>query len=296
VSLKTAMKSFNDFLDEAVGDDSDQRYLRMGLIPFNHNFINNKKQNMGWGTIQENKIRNMSPSGETNTAKGMDRAYWFLRNEHNRYDRSIRNELKRYVVLMTDGNNSVDQNIQVDAPGSGLWRGQEQRSRDGRWRTRRSCERYETRYRDTGEGGQQSYRACVQWGPTERYWQEGATWWSWTNKRQTSRPSGGRNWKEIEYKDRTRYRCDQFKELGWDIFTVGYALQAGIYQRNIPGRPSKEFWGFSPDEIAKATDLLEYCATTPEHFVLANNAVDLNEAFEDIAESISNDTSIRIKS
>ena len=294
VSLKAAMRNFNTYLDDAIGGDEDQRYLRMGLIPFNHDFIKDKRRNMNWGIIPENKISGMSPSGETDTSRGMDQAQNFLKNEHSRYDSEIRDALKRYVILMTDGNDSVDRSIQVDSPGSGLWRGQVRRTRQAGWRSSSDCTRYETRYRDRGEGGRQSYRACTKRGPKKKHYQEAKEYWQWQNIRQRNRPTEGRGWKEIEYQNRTRHRCDQFKAAGWDVFTVGYALKPGYYQRNLPGRPPREFWGFSPDDIKEATSLLQYCATTPDHFILAKNASELNTAFEDIAASIADDTAIRI--
>ena len=84
------------------------------------------------------------------------------------------------------------------------------------------------------------------------------------------------------------------KKNGWEIFSVGYALQSGVYRRNIPDRPPNEFWGVSPDEVAQARDLLEYCATSEDHFILAVNAQQLEQAFNDIGDSITNDTGIRV--
>ena len=294
-SLRQAFRSLNNSLGQAIEDDKDQRYLRMGLIPFNQNFIGKSSQTMRWGTIPDSKINGMSPSGETNTAKGMDKAWNWMRNEHNKYDRDIRDDLKRYIIFMTDGHNTTDQKIQINKPGSGLWRGQVEEKRGGYMRKWRPCTRWEPRTREGGEGGTESYNVCTKRGPQRQEWVPETTRWVWRNRRQATQPSGGKGWKEIDYVDRTQYRCDQMKKQGWEIFSVGYSLQPGVYRRNIPGRPGNEFWGVSPDDVEKARELLEYCASDEDNFILADNASELEKAFDDIGDSITRDTGIRVK-
>ncbi len=145
-----------------------------------------------------------------------------------------------------------------------------------------------------GEGGTTYKNVCVERGPEEKEWVPESTKWHWRERTQPYMPNEGRSWKEIEYKDRTRWRCDQMKKKGWEIFSVGYALKPGVYRRNIPNRPPNEFWGVSPDEVAQARDLLEYCATSEDNFILAANATELEKAFNDIGDSITSDTGIRV--
>ncbi|MEM7728359.1 MAG: vWA domain-containing protein [Pseudomonadota bacterium] len=296
VSLRDALTSLNTTLSNAVADDPDQKYLRMGLIPFNHNFINSKKSNMGWGTIPAAKITGMSPSGETDTSKGMDKARSWLWNEHNKYNSDIRSGLKRYVILMTDGQNTKNRTIQINSPGSGKWRGQIEEVTPGRWHTDRPCIRHETRYRTSGEGGSTPYQACVERGPGTKRWIPEKSEWKWKTYRQATKPTEGRNWKEVDWVDRTRHRCDEMRKKGWEVFTVGYALTPGIFQRNLPGRPPQEYWATNQSEVDKAKDLLQYCATDKDNFLEAENAEQLKEAFEDIGASIANDSILRIKS
>ncbi len=86
------------------------------------------------------------------------------------------------------------------------------------------------------------------------------------------------------------------KEKGWEVFTVGYALEPGIYQMNLPsGSGGAEYWGVSPEDIQKATDLLQGCASKPENFILASNADQLQKAFENIGLSIAEDSKLRTK-
>lgn len=297
-SLRSAFKSLNSALGEALinEDEDDHKYLRMGLIPFNHNFISSKSYRMNWGVIPDHKINGMRPSGETDTSKGMDKARDWLRNDHNRFHKDIRDGLKRYVIFMTDGHNTNDRTIQIDKRGSGLWRGQYEHTQPGRWDRGRDCQRREKRTRNGGEGGTETYTVCTKWGPRRNRWIPPKTTWRWRNVRQPTKPSYGRKWKEIEYVDRTRNRCDEFREKGYEVFSVGYALQPGVYRRNLPGRPPNEYWGVSPDEVDKARDLLEYCATTEDHFILADNAEQLEKAFEDIGVLISNESRLRIRS
>ena len=299
-SLQKAFTALNDALEDSVGDDPSQRYLRMGLIPFNHNFIGGKSSRMNWGVVPQNKINRMRPSGETDTSKGMAKANNWLKNEHTRYATEIRDDLKRYVIFMTDGHNTRNSTTRVNSPGSGLWRGQVKVERDGRWQTYRECLKYETRRR-TGSGGESgpstgTYRVCVKRSEPKKRWIPPKSYWQWREIRQTTRPTDGRNWKEIKRVDRTRKLCDDFASRGWTVFSVAYALQPGVYQRNLPGRPPQEYWGVSPDEVDEARSLLEYCATSPEHFLSANNAVQLRDAFNEIGISITNDTKMRIKS
>jgi hypothetical protein len=86
------------------------------------------------------------------------------------------------------------------------------------------------------------------------------------------------------------------KEKGWEVFTVGYALEPGIYQMNLPsGSGGAEYWGVSLEDIQKATDLLQGCASKPENFILASNADQLQKAFENIGLSIAEDSKLRTK-
>ncbi|MEL6688492.1 MAG: VWA domain-containing protein [Pseudomonadota bacterium] len=294
-SLRTALTSLNDTLYDAVLGEVDQRYMRTGLIPFNHNFISSKSSRMNWGTLPASKISGMSPSGETDTSRGMDKAWNWLKNEHNQFDSTMRDDLKRYVILMTDGQNTTNRTVQIDKPGSGVWRGQVQRTRNGYTDNSRPCTQRQTRYRNIGEAGRVPYQACVAWGPPRNRWVPPATYWAWTTKRQSARPSDGRNWKEVDWVDRTRHTCDKMHKEGWTVFTIGYALTQGIFQRNLPGRPANEYWATDPTEVAKAKELLEYCATSEEHHITASNAEQLNEAFEEIGREIATDSSIRIK-
>jgi hypothetical protein len=295
VSLRTALTSLNSTLYETVLGQVDQKYLRTGLIPFNHQYISNKASSMNWGTLPAGKISGMSPSGKTDTSRGMDKAWDWLRNEHYKYDAEIRDGLKRYVILMTDGQNTTNRTVQVDKPGSGKWRGQEQRTRGAYTDRGRPCTRRETRYRNSGEAGRTSYSACVAWGPPRNRYVPAKTYYRWVTKYQATRPTGGKDWKEVDWVDRTRHTCDKMKEEGWTIFTIGYALTPGIFQRNLPGRPPKEYWATDQHEVAKAESLLDYCATSEEHAIKAQNANQLNEAFEDIGETIASDTTVRIK-
>ena len=86
------------------------------------------------------------------------------------------------------------------------------------------------------------------------------------------------------------------KDKGWEVFTIGYALQPGIYQMNLPsGSGDAKYWGVSPDDIEKATDLLRGSASEPANFILASNADQLEKAFEDIGLSIAQDIQLRLK-
>lgn len=75
--------------------------------------------------------------------------------------------------------------------------------------------------------------------------------------------------------------CNAMKDDGVTVYSVGYSL--------IPGAN-----GVSASEIARAKKLLEDCASSEEHYILADNASELDAVFEEIGEEIIEEV-IRIK-
>lgn len=294
--VKAAVNSLNTFLEASLEEDPEHEYLRMGMFPFNHNVINENVRNMSFGTIPERNVLKMEPSGETNTRKGLNRAFSKLNSEHSRFHKDIRGNLKRYVVLMTDGHNSNEENRWVQESGTQRWRGQVEHQRPGYNQNYRECEEYSYRTVNNSEAGETEERYCSKYGPRQTRWVPPQTRWRWVTVESESQPTNGRNWKEGRFQNSSLRLCDRMKDKGWEVFTIGYALNSGIYKMNLPsGSGGAEYWGVSPDDIEKATSLLQGCASKPENFILASNADQLESAFEYIGSSIANDTQLRIK-
>jgi len=139
---------------------------------------------------------------------------------------------------------------------------------------------------------------------TVRQWVRGQrAYWKKRNRIRYSRPRNARRWRYFpatrgHYEDRQQCNwevtynsdvlsaqaCETMKSAGVKVYTIGYHLKVG---RN--GR----YW-VSQDEVDRARALLAACASDADHYILAENANDLNEALAEIGEEIMKEV-IRIK-
>jgi Flp pilus assembly protein TadG len=292
-SLKAAMISLNETLSTNIDENPEQRFLRMGLSPFNDGYVKSKESPMNWGVIPETKINAMVPSGGTDVSAGLDVATNWLEAEPSRYEAEVRPDLKRYIILMTDGQDTSNTMAYINKAGTAIWRGEVKRQGHP---SSRQCLETEQRTYTTWWGATRTETTCVKWETDEEARDNSRSGWYPQIRRQTSRPDEGRNWQEVEEVLRTHKLCDSYKEKGWDVYTVAYALQPGVYYSNLPGRATNHVFATSPQDVENARDLLKYCATSDDHFLSADNAEELSSAFEEIGISIADDTKIRIKS
>ncbi len=151
-----------------------------------------------------------------------------------------------------------------------------------------------------GANNPKQERVCAttrKWIPSQRaYWRKG-------KKKRYSRPRKARKWRyypavpghyedkkecnwEYTYSsDKTSVQaCETMKAAGVVVYTIGYYLKAG----NNDGH-----W-VSQSEVDRARALLANCASSSEHYILAENASDLNETLKNIGEEIMKEV-IRIK-
>jgi len=139
---------------------------------------------------------------------------------------------------------------------------------------------------------------------TVRQWVRGLrAYWKKGKKIKYSRPRNTRKWRYYpatrgHYEDieqcnwETTYSsdalsaqaCEAMKSAGVTVYTIGYYLKAG---RN------SGYW-VSQDDVDRAQALLASCASDADHYILAENASDLNEALAEIGEAIMKEV-IRIK-
>jgi len=118
-----------------------------------------------------------------------------------------------------------------------------------------------------------------------------------------SRRSPGSGWQEGEtFNCRTVNNsnieslktCDALKALDVEVFTIGYALEPGRYYVDN-GRYAPSQTTISKETTDAAYGFLSACASSPEHFIKAENTEKLQKAFDDIGAKIIKDV-IRIAS
>ena len=114
------------------------------------------------------------------------------------------------------------------------------------------------------------------------------------------------DWEEGEFdiasNIQTRKECDSLHEAGVEVFTVGFALVPGQFEVNKwPGKASygdiyppdkdpftgKEYTESDGVESAnKAKSILQYCASSPQNYITAENSEALKKAFDRIGNTI----------
>lgn len=110
--LTSSANNFMDYLDETVGiqDGVDEtRTLRTGMMAFAGDIISARTVPMQWGTISETAINSMVPRGRTNSAPPLrDADRWLNINEPPIHEAENPGKTPlKYIVLMTDGRNTV---------------------------------------------------------------------------------------------------------------------------------------------------------------------------------------------
>ncbi len=119
--------------------------------------------------------------------------------------------------------------------------------------------------------------------------------------RSSWRQPGGRGWtegrNECGYVNtaniETLKTCTKLKNDGVEVYTIGYALEPGTYATNPPSNQWSTTQSASSTTIAY--DFLNSCASSPDHFVKAENTDGLKAAFDKIGADIVADV-VRIAS
>jgi len=259
-ALKDVMTSFNDKLI-ALGANDDHstpegRFLRTGMLPYNENIISNRVVNMHWGTLdQGNNIDNMWPNGSTNSSPPMTEAWTWLQNEQSIHTSNSGKSPLRVVIFMTDGKNTIGNNIWVEEEDTNHWRRPYTRTRCNWWR-------------------------CWQFTDHEYYPTDGPS------PIPIEEPDGD-GWTEgkiyFSSNYETQTKCQEMHAAGVKVYTIGFALEAGTYETNWN---DPEYVNVTPDTKQKATALLSACASEGDNFILAEDAASLEAAFERIGNDI----------
>lgn len=256
--LIDSVEDFMAILDNVVGPQAvtGKRVLRTGMIPYDNSIINNRVVEMDWGIISNNDIRNMTPSGATNSAPPIARAWEDLAKENDIHEAETNEDNPlRYMIFMTDGQNS---SIPIWNPksGTGYWRGVE----CTRNRRRNFCY-----YRFATSSSTPNI-------PNTFNWQEGENL----------------NQSDVNSKN----SCQAMKDQGVRVFTIGFALEPGTYLTNYRSTfndtrfPSDHTLDITPETTAAAYALLSDCASSNADFVPAADVESLEAAFRVIGETI----------
>lgn len=326
--LKSAANAFMVELDTLVGpqvaNPSVPRVLRTGLITFDT--APRVDARMDWGVVSEGIINNMQPRGGTDSSLPLGTASDWLtgpRNTDEPKQHSNENphaDPLKYLILMTDGRNTVGEEVWVQRDDTQNWRAYLQNDD----------------FTVVGEFVPNGFCFVSNGNPPQRYRyvrSNGTVFDNVTTQRvecrefqfqyrlQTDEPTEIGDWEEgefdIESNIAARAKCDELHAAGVEIFSVGFALEPGQYETNAwanisdchytPFRPTTalERPGCSPVEAYDsetairnaniAEGLLQYCANKDENFISANDTAALTAAFERIGNTIVQEI-IRIES
>ena len=359
--LQGAAKNFMALLNDAVGpqpdDGSVDLALRTGMMAFDEGIV--RTVPMDWGYIADNEFDNMVPLAATNSAPPLvDATAWLNNPENEPKEHEEQNPGKtplKYLILMTDGRNTVGDEEWVAREGTQNWR---------RWVTGRPTDAgltdvesnvvevtpedcriefqdqwdYVCNLSDTlGNNWQQSLGTIDFNRPPE----SGS--WDYTLGRGRNRtrvtvtfncasevttpietevctpPEFETRYSGYEYFEgevpfdndpaweegelditsniETRAQCDILHETGVEVFTVGFALVPGQFETNEwADRSSNHFTPFPHDSqysesvaienANNARSLLQYCASSPQNFITAEDTTALEEAFDRIGNTI----------
>jgi len=257
--LKSTVSRFMSQLDDIVGPQTTpgKRVLRTGLIAYNGDIIDDKTVDMKWGTLTQSEINVMSPYGSTNSHPPMNEAKTWINAEDTIHDNETGLESARFVIFMTDGQNTNGYYGWLNEAGTGEWRGYKCNNRHCWWVYKSS----ETKPPNNNQG---------------QGWREGRI--VYTNDYYTDQA------------------CNSMEE-GVRIYTIGFALQSGYFNTNEWQHYNGGYSPFavSPQLRGRANSLLASCATDGRYFFTADNTQELEDAFAKIGRDIETEL-IRIKS
>ncbi len=252
-ALRSHASSFMDTLYSLVGDqtDDEDKVLRTGMMAYNTDTISSRTVSMRWNTNSvSTSLSLMNADGGTNSAPPIGTARSWMSSEDQIHKNMHGKDPLKFVVFMTDGVNTSGGTTWVAEEGTGQWYG----IRCTKYSRRGSCRGYSW---DTVESEEE---------PDEGfYWEEG----KWEPNANISSVAD----------------CTAMKNDGVKIYTIGFALSEGWYDTN-------GYFGYETNTYIDATvrnqaySFLADCASEPETFLTAENASELEEAFERIGAEI----------
>jgi len=128
--LKSAANNFmtqlNDLIGPQVESPNVPRVLRTGMITFDT--APRTDAPMDWGVVSEGIINNMQPRGGTDSSLPLDRAADWLNGTGSTHEPKMHEDENpnadplKYLILMTDGRNTVGDEEWVQRDGTQNWR------------------------------------------------------------------------------------------------------------------------------------------------------------------------------
>lgn len=283
-ALKNNMTSFNTQLATIIGDGANTNdFLRTGILTYNNGII--RESALDWGALdQVQDIDNMSPIGGTDSSVAFEKARQdYINEDLEHFNRNGNMSPSKYLVFMSDGQNT-------DGSGATIWRAVPDISSTGYFRAwgTQVC-----RFRNSSGNCIQTYGLrYVHWDVDVQGANGSAT---------TPNEAGFTgNWEEGRYvtpgDDATITDCTALKADNVTIYTIAFALDTGWFNTNnwpdILGGAydvRREIRRVDEDDVERAFSLLDACATDENTFLLANNATDLQIAFNQIRVQIAED-------
>jgi len=244
--LKISVNTFTRELESRLTSQEDYQTIRMGMLPYSSDIVNNARVNMKFGYLSASDIERMRPSGSTNSNPPMAAALAELSLENDVHRREAERagepyvEPLKFVIFMSDGQNTIGSfEFTPDENAPFYWRFDSSRNRwRGQFASRFNGDSRYTRGNLTRSSDRLTIESCV-----------------------------------------------ALKEQGTEIFTIGYALDLGDYNTNSSSN-SRQTARVDLLNQSNAFNLLATCATKEENFVRADNNEELEAAFDTIQNAI----------
>ena len=259
--------NFYEKLFSLVGDQSSdkKKILRTGMLSYNTGTLSKGSVMMNW-SIQSavNSLNNMVAFGGTNSAPSLSTARSWMAGEDKKHENMHGEDPLKFVVFMSDGLNTTGGSTWVEEEGTGQWYGQR-------------CVSYEEKKKGKGKGKGKDTNdgECKQYG--------------FDTVESDTRPDFGFDWEEGKWGSTADISsiadCTAMKNEGVRIYTIGFALAEGWYDTN-KYHGFEDFDYIDTETRDKAYSFLSQCASEPDTFLTAENASELEEAFERIGNDV----------
>jgi len=372
MALEGSVKLFMDKLEDVAGPqgDDDDKVVRTGLVPYSGSILGTQVER-DWGYLTDSEIEAMHPNLSTNSSPPMTRVKEWMDTETQIHKEMHTLNPLRYVIFLTDGQNTGGSDTWVASPGGGVWTGQYCEMQEAQSDVQVSCssddadERRKVWYESnsvhtqltqvTYANGSRKYFYIWDANNARGEYKESEV----SKKYFKDRRNGGHgyrvtsnacyadeieetevcnsydaedNYGNVDYDDVIRQdtdpalnadssantamtegkfvydfdwetvkTCNALRDDGVRVFSIGFALDPGMYLSNrvtygrVAFDQAYEPGGMTPDEASgafqRASQLLQGCAyeNSEDYFMLASNTEALEKAFEDIGQTISED-------
>lgn len=289
-SVRGMMAKLRAIMETEDGDPNgrNQRSIRTAMIPYSSNVLTDVDVPGQWGLLSNNQVNAMRYRTGTNSAPPLDSALSVMdaytagdpENEAKIHIDEHGDDPLRYVIFMTDGQNNGNFDIWDARADTGTWR---------RWGRHVRCSRDSNGYLYRDDDG-----------PIACHYSSDR--WIYVNN-SPEEPEDFSGWEEGTFDNQSnldsRSTCSQMHAAGVEVFTIAFGLQKGWFYTNAWGAQygggSYNQWEIKQPEVSNALSLMQFCATSPDHYTEAVDSQALNDAFDRIGDNIIKEL-IRIKS